>query len=234
MKITKGADGSEYVIFPMDRTGFKISKHVWDPDPHMRDTAGFYKRLDISALRSVNWDQVAEKEWGPWWESLFYWPSHRADLIAIPGPPGKTWFEGFQGLLQDGDFDLIAMLKLVLGNGRIYKVGYGVRRPFFETPIGRGSMVIDSSEQRFGFYAGQPFADRPLLGLRWEEGGFALPMPTPLLSWKNALDFRLEAVVNQYFEEVAFAEMEAAFLEIEPDITAFVEGFEIVRWKPQG
>src|SRR6266566_9939308 len=144
MIVKEGHDGSQYVIFPMDRTGFKISMHPMGANPHMKDTHGLYQELDLVALRAVNWDEVAAKEFQPWWESLFYWPSHRADLIAIPGPGGKTWFEGFQGLLQDGDFDLIAMLKLVLGNGRIYKVGYGVRRPFFETPIGRGSMVIDS------------------------------------------------------------------------------------------
>src|SRR6267143_1006176 len=73
---------------------FKTSNHPYT-DPHMGDANGFRHRLDLSALRSMNWDEIA-KEWEPWWNSLFYWPSHRADLIAIPGPAGKTWFEGLQ------------------------------------------------------------------------------------------------------------------------------------------
>jgi hypothetical protein len=167
MVFKEGADGSEYVIFPMDKTGFKISKHPF-ADPHMKDASGFQQRLDLNALRSMNWDEVA-KEWEPWWNSLFYWPSHRADLVAIPGPLGKTWFEGVQEAFGQEETDLIGLMKLALGGGTIYKVGYRMRRDFFETTLGRNCVLIDPHEQRFGAYVGGPYPGRPLLGLRWTK-----------------------------------------------------------------
>jgi hypothetical protein len=100
----------------------------------MRDDRGFKKRLDVAALRSVNWDE-AIKEFQPWWESLFYWPSHRADLIAIPGPPGKTWLEGIEGLFQGDETDIIELFKAVLGHGTIYKIGYRDRKAFISPPL---------------------------------------------------------------------------------------------------
>ena len=36
-----------------------------------------------------------------------------------------------------------ALLKLVLGNGTIYKVSYGARRVLFDVPLGRGCVNID-------------------------------------------------------------------------------------------
>ena len=229
MVAKEGHDGSEYVIFPMDRTGFHISKHPLAA-PHMRDDRGFKKRLDLAALRSVNWDE-ATREFQSWWESRFYWPQHRADLIAIPGPPGKTWLEGIEELFRGNETDIVEVFKAVLGYGTIYKVGYGVRKAFFETSLGRGCMIIDPRNRRFGFYAGQPYPDRPLLGMGWQEGGFSLPLPRALNEWKEALDDRLELAVEQYFES-GEEELEAAMFGVLPELQAFVDDFRIVRWHP--
>jgi len=76
MIFKEGADGSEYVIFPMDRTGRKISKHPF-ADPQLGDARGFRHGLDLSTLRSMNRDEIA-KEWEPWWKSWFYCHSQRA------------------------------------------------------------------------------------------------------------------------------------------------------------
>jgi len=233
MVIKEGADGSEYVIFPMDRTGFKISVHPRGKNPHMRDTRTFYQELDLSALHSVNWDEMAAKEFQPWWESRFYWPSHRADLIAIPGPPGKTWVEGFQELFHGDEFDAIEMLKAALGHGTIFKIGYRERKAFFETSLGQGSIIIDPRECRFGFFfAHSPYPDRPLFGLRWDEKGFDFPMPGPLRAWKDALDYRLEVAIEEYVES-AEDDLEAGLVEILPELKKFVDDFRVVRWKPE-
>src|SRR2546426_2820420 len=230
MYFKEGADGSEYVIFPMDRTGFKISKHPI-ADPHMKDAGGFYQRLDLSVLRSIKWDEIA-KEWEPWWNSLFYWPSHRADLIAIPGPEGKSWFEGLQEAFGQGDMNLIALMKLALGGGTMYKISYGPRKLFFETTLGRNCAIIDPREQRFGAYVGGPYLGLPLLGLRWnEKRTFSALLPGPLQGWKETMDVRIETALDQYLDE-AQSEMEAAMVEVLPEIEAFFENFKIVRWRP--
>ena len=233
MIVKEGHDGSQYVIFPMDRTGFKISMHPMGANPHMKDTHGLYQELDLVALRAVNWDEVAAKEFQPWWESLFYWPSHRADLIAIPGPEGKTWLEGVQELFRGDEMDVMELLKMALGYGTIYKVGYRDRIAFFETPLGRGCVIIDPREERFGFYAPGPFPERPLLGMRWKDGGFAFPMPPPLHEWKETLDVRLELATEQYVEDYE-NELEAAISEVLPEMQAFVDQFRVVRWRPDG
>jgi len=230
MVFKEGTDGSEYVIFPMDDAGFHISKHPFG-DPHMGDSSGFRHRLDLSALRSMNWDEIA-KEWEPWWNSLFYWPSHRADLIAIPGPPGKTWFEGLQQAFSQEEVDLIKLVKFVLGNGTIYKVGYGARDAFFETHLGRTSAIVDSREERFGAYLGGPYPGRPLMGFHWDEGGSFSPyLPGPLRSWKETMDVRIERSMEGYFERLE-SQMEKAVSEVLPEIEAFFEKFKILRWKP--
>ncbi len=123
------------------------------------------------------------------------------------------------------------MFKAVLGYGTIYKVGYGVRRAFFETSLGRGCIIVDPRNRRFGFYAGQPYPDRPLLGMGWQEGGFSLPLPPSLNEWKGALDARLEVAMEQYFED-AQEKLEAAMSEALPELQAFVDDFRIVRWRP--
>ena len=227
-----GADGSEYVIFPMDQTGFHISKHPF-ADPHMADATGFRHRLDLSALRSTNWDEVV-KEWEPWWNSLFYWPSHRADLVAIPGPPGKTWFEGLQEAFAGEEVDLIKLVRFVLGNGTIYKVGYGARNAFFETPLGRSAAIIDTREERFGAYIGGPYPGRPLMGFRWDEGGsFTESLPGPLRSWKQTMDIRIETSINDYFKKLE-DQIEEVVAEVLPEVEAFFENFKVVRWKAEG
>jgi len=232
MIFKEGADGSEYLIFPMDRTGFKISQHPF-ADPHMGDASGFRHRLDLSALRSMNWTEIS-KEWEPWWNSLFYWPSHRADLIAIPGPAGKTWFEGLQQTFGQEEIDLIELVKFVFGGGTIYKVGHGARRAFFETEFGQSCVIIDAREERFGSYVGGPYPGRPLLGLRFEEGmSFSRYLPGPLRSWKEIINVRVETSMEAYFEDVQH-EVEQALLEVLPELEAFFENFKIVRWKAVG
>lgn len=231
MVIKQGQDGSEYVIFPMDRTGFKISIHPLGANPHMKDSKSFYQELDLDALRSMNQNGMAT-ELQQRWESWFYWPGHRADLIAIPGPEGKTWLEGVEELFHGYEVDFVALLKATLGHGTIYKVGYRDRKAFFGTKLGAGSIVIDSHERRFGFYADGLFPDRPLLGMRWEDGGFSFPMPPPLNVWTEALNARLELATEQYFDDSA-AELEAALMEVKPDIEAFMDKFRVVRWKPE-
>ena len=230
MIVKEGHDGSQYVIFPMDQLGFHISAHPL-AGPHMKDSRGTVQRLDVAALRSMNWDEAA-RQFEPSWESMFYWPSHRSDLIAIPGPPGKTWVEGFQELLQGNEFDVIAMLKSALGHGTIYKVGYRERRAFFETPLGKGCIIIDSRERRFGFYATGPYPDRPLFGMRWEEGGLRLPLPPPVNEWQQALEVRLEDATEQYFE-AANKELEAGMMEVLPELETFVKALKVIRWSPQ-
>ena len=229
MIFKEGADGSEYVIFPMDRTGFKISKHPF-ADPHLGDASGFRHRLDLSTLRSMNWDEIA-KEWEPWWNSLFYWPSHRADLIAIPGTAGKTWFEGIQHVFGQEEIDLIELLKIALGGGTIYKVGYGARNAFFKTALGRNCVIIDAREERFGSYVGGPYPGRPLLGFRWEDGiSFPAYLPGPLRRWKETMDIRIAAAMEAYFQDLQ-NQMEESFLEVLPEIRAFFDKFKVVRWK---
>ena len=229
MYLKEGADGSEYLIFPMDRTGFKISKHRF-ADPHLGDASGFRHRLDLSALRSMNWDEIA-KESEPWWDSLFYWPLHRADLIAIPGPEGKSWYEGLQEAFGQEETDLLELLKFVLGGGTIYKIGYGARKAFFESALSRNSLIIDPRGQRFGAYVGGPNLGRPLLGLRWDDKtAFFSWMPKPLRTWKETLDVRIEAAMEQYMDD-AENQMEAAALEVLPEVEGFLENLKIVRWK---
>ena len=231
MRFKEGADGSEYLIFSMDRTGFKISNHP-SAEPHMGDATGFRHRLDLSALRSMNWDEIA-KEWEPWWNSLFYWPSHRADLIAIPGPAEKTWFEGLQHMFGQDEVDLIELVKFVFGGGTIYKVGYGTRKPFFETALGRSCVIIDTREERFGAYVGGPYPGRPLLGLRWEEGmSFSRYLPGPLPSWKETMDLRFETSMEEYLEDTQ-QEVEQALMEVLPGLEAFFENFQVLRWKAE-
>ena len=228
MRVKEGNDGSQYVIFPMDRKGFKISIHPL-ADPHMKDASGYLKRLDLRTLRSVDWEKES-KSFQTIWDSLFYWPSHRADLIAIPGPPGKTWVEGFESLFQGDELDIFAYVKAIFGYGVIYKIGHQYRKAFFETDIGRGCLIIDPRERRFGFYAGK-YPERPLFGVRWEDGGIPLPMPRPLNEWKETLDSRLELVIEQYLDE-HIEEIEAELSEVFPGFQKFVDGFRIVRWRP--
>jgi hypothetical protein len=231
MIFKEDAEGSEYVIFPMDRTGFKISKHP-HADPHLGDSGGFRHRLDLSAMRSMDWDEIA-KEWEPWWNSLFYWPSHRADLLAIPGPVGKTWFEGLLQTFGQEEIDLVGLVRFVFGGGTIYKVRYGAREAFFETALGRSCVIIDPRERRFGSYIGGPYPGRPLLGFRWEEGmSFSRFLPGPLRSWTETIDVRIETSMEAYFDDVE-NQVEQALLEVLPELEAFFENFKVVRWKQE-
>jgi len=91
-------------------------------------------------------------------------------------------------------------------------------------------MIIDHREQRFGLYAEGMYPERPLLGMRLEDGGFSPPMPQPLSDWKEALDFRLELAIEQHLTE-AQNELEGAMLEAKPDLEAFIDSFRVVRWR---
>ncbi len=228
IRIKESHGGSQYVIFPMDKRGFRISVHPFS-NPHLKDDAGCILRLDLEALRKVDWEKEGES-FQAILDSLYYWPSHRADLIAIPGPPGLTWVEGFERLFRDKELDLLAYLKAVLGYGVMYKVGYRHRKAFFETDLGRGCLIADPRERKFGFYAGI-CPERPLFGIRWDAGAVPFLMPLPLKRWKETLDNRMELAVEGYFSD-HLIDMETALLESSPELIAFVENFRIVRWQP--
>jgi len=129
------------------------------------------------------------------------------------------------------EIDLIELLKIALGGGTIYKVGYGARNAFFKTALGRNCVIIDAREERFGSYVGGPYPRRPLLGFRWEDGiSFPAYLPGPLRRWKETMDIRIAAAMEAYFQDLQ-NQMEESFLEVLPEIRAFFEKFKVVRWK---
>jgi hypothetical protein len=226
--LKEGGDGSEYAIFPMDSKGFHISTHP-GADPHMKDAEGYSERLDLRTLRSINQEELS-KEFQQRLESLFYWPKHRADIIAIPGPPGKTWVEGVEDLFRKHEIDLIEYLKLMLGYGTIYKVGYSQRKAFFETTLGRGSIIFDPRERKAGFYCPEVFPDRPLMGIPWDTIALPFLMPEPVTRWERALNNRLQLSMERYFDNHS-DDIEAAFEERLQELKEFLEGFCVVRWR---
>jgi hypothetical protein len=229
MRTVETERGDQMLIFHLHGGGFHITKHPL-ANPHMvNKKTGFRKELDVAALQSIDWDAMAPESQRAF-ESLFYWPAHRADLIAFPGPPGKSWVQGFEEVFKGPDIDIVECVRLVLGNGTLYKVGYRERRAFFATELGRGSLLWDKKEGRVGFWTGSPFPDRPLFGFRPEDGAFALPMPRPAQEWKAAMDFEMEAGAEEFFtqRENQFDEL---FEEIAPELKEFVRRFRIIRWK---
>ncbi len=219
------------LIFHLHGGGFHITKHPW-ANPHMvNKKTGFRKELDVVALQRIDWDALAS-EFQVAFEALFYWPTHRADLIAFPGLPGKTWVEGFEEATKGPDLDILKYFRLILSYGTLYKVGYRERKAFFETELGRGSLLWDKKELRVGFWVGSPFPDRPLFGFRPEDGPFALPMPRPVQEWKAAMDYEMEVGAEEFFEQRE-EQFEELFEAIAPELEAFVKHFRIVRWAPR-
>jgi hypothetical protein len=190
---------------------------------------GFRRELDVTALRAHDWNaDLPEVKLA--FESLFYWPTHRADLIAFPGPPGKTWIQSFQEIVKGPDLDMMELFRLVLGYGTLYKVGYRERGPFFETDLGRGSMIWDKEEGRVAFWMGAQFPDRPLFGFRPEDGPFLIPMPRTAQDWKIAMDYEVEVSAEEFFE-ARQEKFESLFEEIAPELEDFVRRLRIVRWE---
>lgn len=231
MQFIEKESGDQFLIFHLHGGGFHITKHPW-ANPHMiNKKTGFRKELDVAALQHIDWEAMAP-QFQRAFEALFYWPTHRADLTAFPGPPGKTWVQAFQEVCRGPDLDILEYFRLVLGYGTLYKVGYRERKAFFESEIGRGSLLWDKKERRVGFWTGSPFPDRPLFGFRPEDGAFSLPMPKPAQEWKAAMDYEMEAGAEEFFEQRE-EQFEEFFQEIAPELKEFVRRFRIVRWKQE-
>ncbi len=89
MRLIEKESGDQLLIFHLHGGGFHITKHPF-VNPHMVNRkTGFRMELDVEALRAHDWGADLP-EFQRAFESLFYWPTHRADLIAFPGPPGRT------------------------------------------------------------------------------------------------------------------------------------------------
>lgn len=218
------------IIFHLHGGGFHITKHPL-ANPHMKvPKTGLRKELDLAELRQIDWDAMMP-EFQRAYDSLFYWPMHRADLVAFPGPPGKTWLEGMTAAFQGPDVDFVEMFRVFLGYGVLFKVGYRERHAFFETDLGKGSLLWDKKERRVAFWAGAPFPDRPLFGFRPEDGPFFLPMPKPLQEWKAAMDYEMEIGAEEFFD-AREDEFEKLLEEIAPELEEFVHRFRVMRWKP--
>src|SRR6267378_1300671 len=124
MRFIEKENGEQMVIFHLHGGGFHITKHPLGANPHMvNKKTGFRRELDLRALRGHDWNADLPG-FQRAFESLFYWPAHRADLIAFPGPPGKTWVRAFEDVCKGPDLDIMEYLRLVLGYGTLFKVGY--------------------------------------------------------------------------------------------------------------
>src|SRR2546425_703426 len=222
MRFIEKENGEHIVIFHLHGGGFHITKHPLGANPHMVNKK--------TALRSHDWDADLPEFQGAF-ESLFYWPTHQADLIAFPGPPGKTWVKAFEEVCKGPDLDIVEYLRLVLGYGTLFKVGYRERRAFFDTDLGKGSLIWDKKERRMAFWAGGPFPERPLFSIRPEDGPFFVPMPKPLEDWRTALDYETKIGAEQFFE-AREEEFESIAEEIAPELQEFVNRFRVVRGMP--
>ena len=109
MELKESKKGDEYVLFPLKPHGFHISNHP-GVNPHVKDQNGFRQDLDLDLLRNVDWDAEVEK-FRQDLEARAYWPGHRADIIAFPGPPGKSYFEALKELGESGDLDLVRYIR---------------------------------------------------------------------------------------------------------------------------
>jgi hypothetical protein len=190
---------------------------------------GFRQELDISALRahdsSADLPRVQQA-----FDALFYWPVHRANLLAIPGPPGTTWVQRLLEVCRGPDLDVVELVRLVLGYGTMYKVGYRQRAAFFATDLGKDCLIWDKKERRVGFWTGKPFPDRPLLGLRAEDKPFFKLMPTTAQRWSTALDYEIEVGAEEFFE--SRDEMFEDLLRgVAPELEELVRGLRIIRWE---
>ena len=226
MEVKQSKTGDEYVIFPLNPHGFHLSAHP-AINPHLKDRTGFRQDLDLDLLRSIDWDAEAET-FRQDMEARAYWPNHRADIIAIPGPRGKSYFEALTELAERGDLDIVRYLKAVLGGGTIYKIGPGERDRFFRTKTGQGSFLFDKKEGCFAVYA-PIFPEKPLLRFGGKFG--TIRMHPHLESWKGAMD----ANVDLEWEELTpkyRAQMEEAFQRVAPQVEAFGRKLRIIRWKP--
>ncbi len=226
MRVKKSERGDEYVIFPLNPRGFHISAHP-GADPHMRDLAGFRQNLDLGILRGVDWTAEAEN-FREDLEMRAYWPVHRGDILAIPGPRGKSYFKALMELAEEGDLDLLRYLKIALGGGTLYKVGPNERERFFRTKTGQRAFLFDKREGCFAVFA--PFVPgRPLLRFGGRFG--AIRMHPQLAAWNSGMDEN----VDLEWEELTprhKAQLEVAFRRAVPQIEAFVRGLRIVRWRP--
>lgn len=231
MTFIEKEDGTQIVVFHLHGGGFHITKHPLGANPHIRvPKKALSQELDLAALRGIDWASM-EPEFKSAFESKFYWPQHRADLVAIPGPPGKTWHEGVTEVFRGPEIDVIEMFRCVLGYGTLYKVGYGDRNAFFATDLGRGSLIWDKKDRRWAFWVGGPFAAKPLFGLRVDDSPFLFRMPEPLEQWQATMNYEMEIGAEEFFEARAH-EFEKDFEAIMPELQEFMQGFKIVKWKP--
>lgn len=196
----------------------------------MKDVTGFQQEMDLRLLRQVNWDAEAQKLKEDL-EARAYWPNHRADIIAFPGPRGKSIFKALEELAdgEKGNLDILRYIKVVLGGGTIYKVGPREREAFFRTKTGKGAFLYDKKEECYAVYA-PFFPEKPLLRFGGRFG--TIQMHPHLQDWKASMDANIdlewEEVTPEYREE-----MEVAFEEIAPQMEALGRKLEVVRWKPK-
>ena len=231
MRFIEKENGEQMVIFHLHGGGFHITKHPLGANPHMvNKKTGFRRELDLRALRGHDWNADLPG-FQRAFESLFYWPAHRADLIAFPGPPGKTWVRAFEDVCKGPDLDIMEYLRLVLGYGTLFKVGYRDRKKFFDTDLGKGSLIWDKKERRLAFWVGGPFPERPLFSIRPEDGPFFVPMPKPLEEWRAALDYETKIGAEEFFE-AREEEFERLAEEIAPELEEFMSRFQVIRWMP--
>ncbi len=229
MELKESAKGDQYVVFPMNRRGFHLSAHP-KVNPHMKDNTGFRQDLDLQLLRQVDWEAEAQR-FKEDLEARAYWPNHRADIIAIPGPRGKSIFEAIRDLTEggEGNLDTMRYLKVVLGSGTIYKVGPKEREAFFRSKIGRGALLFDKKEECAAVY-GPFFPERPLLRF---GGRFGTIRTHPHLElWKAYMDANIDLEWEEVTPEYR-VKMEEAFEKMAPQMEAFARKLKVVRWKPK-
>jgi hypothetical protein len=230
MRFIQKESGEQIVVLELHSGGFHLTKHPFGANPHMVNRkTGLRRELDITALRAHDWNadlpQVQQA-----FDALFYWPVHRADLLAIPGPPGTTWVQRLLEVCKGPDFDVVELVQLVLGYGTIYRVGYRQRAAFFATDLGKGCLIWDKKERRVGFWTGRPFPDRPLFGLRAEDKPFFKLMPPTAQRWSTALDYEIEVGAEEFFE--SRDEMFEDLLQgVAPELEELVRGLRIIRWE---
>ena len=219
-------NGDEYLAFPLHGAGLHISFHR-GANPHLKDRNATYSRLDLQGLRTTDWESES-KGFGKVLESRFYWPEHRADLFAIPGPHGTTLIEALTQQVRDNEFDLVEYFRLLFGSGVWFKVGYRDHRAFFRSKIGKRSLIMDPREECGAIFM-PLYPGKPLLRIREGE---PFPMPAGLQHWKDSLDYHItaswESTPSHHVAEL-LSELEKELQKLSP----MIQRLKLVRWRPR-